>query len=953
MFKRIRIRTLITVVIVLLQTLLVLVSASGLYGIDTATRAHEATYINVSQLLAIERQEQGLARARMKLDRIVADPAANDREAALDDASALIARSDLQWRMYRRTLTRDHERSLASEVDAARQRLKTYGFAPLIASLRTHDQGPARALSFAALNADYSAYTRAVAKLEDDQIDESTRLYASAVQAEQWTMGLTAFMMLAGLVTALLAAFALRKTISRPLRHALDLLARIEAGNFSDTVVIERSDEIGALLAGMKRMKDALNASLGKLKASEQRFRALYEATPAMLHSTDCDGRLMHVSETWLATLGYTRDEVMERLWTDFLTPDSRRRAIGADSPCDTPPGWTAAAEYRMRCKNGALIDISVASIVERDHQGYPVRYLTVLEDVTERKRAQAELAAQLERLRVTLHSIGDGVITTDANGNVEYLNPVAEQLTGWHNADARGQWSSAVFRIVNETTRAPAKNPITVCLSEDRIVGLANHTILISRDGSEYHIEDSAAPIKDSAGRTLGVVLVFHDVSEQHRLSQEMTHRATHDMLTGLLNRDEFERRLHAALTSTRTDGSSHALMYIDLDQFKLVNDAGGHAAGDRLLRQVVEVIRKLIRPADTFARLGGDEFGLIVERCSIQTAQDIADRICRSIDAFRFRHGNLRLHTGASIGLVPLDGRWPNTANVLQAADSACYAAKEAGRNRVHTYVEADQMIESRREDMQWVRRLEQAIDTGRFVLHWQHITPLVDSDEGIHGEMLLRLVGEDGKLIPPGAFLPSADRFQMTSRIDRWVIQQVFAWMTEHRAMLSNVSTVAVNLSGLSIGDRDFQQYALDLLNAMPFDHEKLCFEITETAAITNLGDATCFFRTMQARGVRFALDDFGSGVSSFGYLKSLPVEYLKIDGQFIRNLEHDLVDQATVRCIRDIARITGKKTIAEFVESETVETLLREIGIDYAQGFLRHRPEALELVFSPSA
>jgi EAL domain-containing protein (putative c-di-GMP-specific phosphodiesterase class I) len=367
-------------------------------------------------------------------------------------------------------------------------------------------------------------------------------------------------------------------------------------------------------------------------------------------------------------------------------------------------------------------------------------------------------------------------------------------------------------------------------------------------------------------------------------------------------------------------------------------------------LLRQVVDLIRGLLRPVDTFARLGGDEFGLIVSRQTLGQAQATAHTICQTIDAFRFQHGNQRLHTGASIGLVPLDSRWPTAAALMQAADSACYAAKEAGRNRVHTYVEADRMIEARREDMQWVRRLEQALDAGRFVLYWQHIKPLNADEGGIHGEILLRMIGEGGKLIPPGAFLPSAERFQMASRIDRWVVHAVFTWMASHHAKLGDVSTIAVNLSGLSIGDRHFRQYVLDLLATMPLDRQKLCFEITETAAITNLTDAIEFLRIMRAQGIRFALDDFGSGAASFAYLKSLPADYLKIDGQFIQRLEHDLVDQATVRCIRDIARITGKKTIAEFVETESVEALLRNIGIDYTQGYLRHRPQALDQVFA---
>ena len=506
------------------------------------------------------------------------------------------------------------------------------------------------------------------------------------------------------------------------------------------------------------------------------------------------------------------------------------------------------------------------------------------------------------------------------------------------------------VLQIVDETTRLYAQNPVEACLSQDRVVGLTHHMVLISRDCREYCVEESAAPIKNADGQTLGVVLVFRDVSEQRRLIQEMTYRATHDTLTGLFNRDEFERRLQIALTSAHSGDAEYALMYIDLDQFKLANDAGGHATGDQLLKQVVGLIRKLVRKGDAFARLGGDEFGLILNHCSIEEAQCIARKICHAVDTFRFQHGSQPLHIGASIGLVPVDTRWPTTASILQAADSACYAAKQAGRNRVHTYFAADEAIEFHREDMQWVRRLKQALDNGQFALHWQHIRPLGSEREGLHGEVLVRLIDDEGNLISPGAFLPSAERFHMASCIDRWVVRNVFEWMAMHRSALSHVDTLAINLSGQSIEDRDFHHYVTELIRTIAFDHHKVCFEITETTTITNLGDAQLFFESMKAFGVRFALDDFGSGASSFGYLKSFPVDYLKIDGQFIRGLADDAVDQATVRCIREVATITGKKTVAESVETEAVETLLRDIGIDYAQGFLRHRPEAIDTILN---
>jgi len=671
-----------------------------------------------------------------------------------------------------------------------------------------------------------------------------------------------------------------------------------------------------------------------------------------MAHSIDAQGRLILVSDVWLSTLSYERGEVVGRFWPDFLTPASRIYAIDVVIPELFRTGHCKDIEYQMVRKDGALIDMLVSSFIEHDASGMPLQSLTIIQDVTQRKREQSELAEQHERLRVTLDSIGDGVITTDADGRIQYLNPVAERLTGWSSGEARGRPSSPVFNIVHEETRRRAMSPVNVCLSENRTVGLAGHTILLSRDCREYHIEDSAAPIKDAAGRTVGVVLVFRDVSEQRLLSLEMTHRATHDELTGLLNRSEFERRLESTLSVAHNGGGRYVLMYIDLDRFKLVNDAGGHAVGDRLLKQVASLLERIARQHDNdiFARLGGDEFGLIVEHCSIEAAQGIAQKICEEIDAFRFPHGDQLLHVGASIGLVQVDERWPTVASLLRAADSACYAAKEAGRNRFLAYFAADEMIESHQKDMQWARRIEHAQDKGQLVLHWQEIKAFHHNAEGLHGEVLLRLVGEDGKLISPGAFLPSAERFYMASRIDRWVVNETFEWMARHREALGHLDMLSINLSGQSIGDRDFHRYVIELIQSIAFDHHKLCFEITETAAIINLSDAISFLESMRAFGIRLALDDFGSGFSSFGYLKNLPADYLKIDGQFIRDLATNPGGQATVRCIHEVARITGKKTVAESVETEAVEALLREIGIDYTQGYLRHRPEPLDRILT---
>ncbi len=580
---------------------------------------------------------------------------------------------------------------------------------------------------------------------------------------------------------------------------------------------------------------------------------------------------------------------------------------------------------------------------------GRPVRLSGALQDVTERRKLSAQLAEQHELMRVTLQSIGDAVITTDATGRITWLNPVAERMTGWRQDESQGKALEEIFRIVDETTRAVAPNPVAACLAEGRIVGLADHTILISKDGTEFGIEDSAAPIVRNDGVVLGVVLVFHDVSEQRRLSKEMKYRATHDALTGLKNRTEFEARLKHLLGKSREDRSCHALLYLDLDQFKIVNDTCGHAVGDILLRQVSRLFRGIARNCDTLARLGGDEFGIILENCSVELAEKLAQRICDAMDDFRFVHDGRKFRVGASIGLVPIDARWGDIAAVQKAADSACYAAKDAGRNRFHAWLETDVAMQSRQFEVQWTNRIERALDDGGFVLHAQTIRALSADKPGLHAELLLRMKNDDGSLAAPGAFLPAAERFHLISRIDRWVLREATRWIASVIAV-QDIRLISLNLSGRSIGDRAFHAWAFDVLERAGRDIcSRICIEITETEAITNLADAAAFIERVRSMGIKVALDDFGAGASSFGYLKSLRVDFMKIDGRFIRDLVTDKLNDVMVRCFVDIAKVVGVQTVAEFVETSETLDRLRIIGVDYAQGFLLGKPEPLARIF----
>lgn len=569
------------------------------------------------------------------------------------------------------------------------------------------------------------------------------------------------------------------------------------------------------------------------------------------------------------------------------------------------------------------------------------------LRNLLQRVALTQMLDEERELLSLTLHSIGDGVITTDENGNVAMLNQVAEQLTGWLQTEAQGKALDQVFNIVHQKSRRTIQNPAERALAEQRVVGIPNHTMLLSRDGGEYLIEDSTAPIRNRQNQIIGAVIVFHDVTEQRRQIEEaFAFNATHDSLTGLINSSEFNRRLERALEFAADDSSvRHTLLMVDLDQFKLVNDACGHAVGDRVLQNMATLIEHCVRSGDTLARIGSDEFAVLMEHCPAGPGQKVAESICDRLDNYRFIHDQHRFRIGASIGLVEVSGEWKSCADILQAADTACTAAKESGRNRVHTYFSLKaETLKEKQGVANWASRLDEAMEHDRFLLYAQRIAPLTDPSRLPSYEVLLRLRAEDGALVSPGLFISAAERYHMAARLDRWVVEKTLSLM-EQSPILDRLDKISINLSGQSVGDKTFHKNLEALLRATSLDLGKLCFEITETSAIKRIEDAIYMMSRLKELGVRFSLDDFGSGASSFGYLKALPVDFLKIDGQFVRFLPTDPVDVATVRCIADMASLLQKETVAEFVETEAGLETLKALGVNYAQGYLVHKPELL--------
>ncbi len=464
-------------------------------------------------------------------------------------------------------------------------------------------------------------------------------------------------------------------------------------------------------------------------------------------------------------------------------------------------------------------------------------------------------------------------------------------------------------------------------------------HHLLVSREGARIEIQDSAAPIRDRDGSIIGAVVVFHDVSQLQSMARRMAFLASHDPLTGLLNRREFEERLKEILESARSQGLQHALLYLDLDQFKIVNDTCGHIAGDELLKQLAHHLAREIRSSDTLARLGGDEFGIILERCSVEKARRIADGLRQFIKDFRFVWQHRSFEIGVSIGLVPIGADAGSLTDVLAAADSACYVAKDEGRNRIHLYQPDDTALAQRQGEMLWVHRLRHGLETNNFELYCQSIVPLAtDRNEGNFYEILVRMHEQD--IVLPAAFIPAAERYHLMPAIDRWVIESVFTLLqraaTHTPGKRLPVDRVAINLSGQSLGDEHFLEFVIECFVRHHIAPSMICFEITETAAIANLTRARDFIGRLKKMGCRFALDDFGSGLSSFGYLKTLPVDYLKIAGDFVCDIVDDPVDHAMVEAINQIGHVMNLTTIAESVETVEILEKLRAGGVDYGQG-----------------
>lgn len=583
--------------------------------------------------------------------------------------------------------------------------------------------------------------------------------------------------------------------------------------------------------------------------------------------------------------------------------------------------------------------------------------------DHVHRCRTENILTYEKERAQVTLDSIADGVITTDVFGRIDYINPFAIRLTGWPLSEARGRPLAEVLTMLNPADRVRVDDAFERCLSgvmspmyptEMLVVPRASQVAFDLDIETEFSVEAVGSAIRDRNNEVIGATLVLHDVTELRGMTRQMSWQASHDSLTGLINRREFESQLKRALLMAREEGKLYVLMYLDLDQFKVVNDTCGHLAGDEMLKQMTMILQKSVRRNDTLARLGGDEFGVLLHGCDVEHAERIAESILRGIQDFRFGWQGRSFDVGVSIGIMEVTPDCQDMAELLSNADAACYVAKDQGRNRAHVYRLDDAVVAQRHGEMQWVHRINRALSEERLRLYYQPVQVLDGSNAtDAYCELLVRMVDEGGQLTPPMAFIPAAERYQLMTTIDRWVVHSVLAAIGAGGSRLDDFRVCAINLSGQSLCNESFLDFVLGKLAEHRVDPARVCFEITETSAIANLQRATEFIAQLSRMGCRFALDDFGSGLSSFAYLKDLNVEYLKIDGAFVRDLDNDPIDGAMVAAINQIGHVMGKKTIAEAVENEAILNKLRAFGVDYAQGYGVARPMPLDIVLQADA
>ncbi len=760
------------------------------------------------------------------------------------------------------------------------------------------------------------------------------------------TPGVMWFLTSAVLAVGVAALFYWKRRQERAVRDFSEQLRQLarEDGQAGRVRVENKPQSLGRLGSAVNTLLEDLERRGSRLQDREALFQRLVETVhDAVLVHGDA---ILFANTRFLALLGAGTAEVVGRPLTAFVSPDYvelvqtnlRRRLAGEP----------AAERYEVDLlgAHGEVSRVELASTLI-DSAGEPALLLTALEMLPD---VQASATPARPRAMVTLDAMGESVITVDADGRIDYVNHSAETLLGQPFDQVIGKRFAEVASLVDEMDRHSLGDPVHKALTAGGRVSMGRRAVLVPANGTaEHSVELSVTPLLSDTRETLGLVLVLHDTSELRGLTRQMTYQASHDALTGLVNRREFERRLSEALDLARAGEGMHALCYLDLDRFKTVNDTCGHTAGDNMLREVASIIKEAVRDSDTVGRIGGDEFALLLVGCPLEKARQLADDVVRSVGEYRFVWRDKIFNIGVSIGLVEI-GRGAGTLeDLMNSADSACYVAKKLGGVHVQVYSAREEASARHNGEIQWLQKLQSALRDDKFELFYQ---PIVHARSGgVSGpalEVFVRLQGEDGQPgAPPSEFLRAAERYRLMPLVDRWVVQHVLSALGRGGMRLPEGRSVAINLAGQTLGDAEFLEFVVDCFDHSGASPGDICFEVTESSLVASLEHARRFIDVLHGMGCEFALDDFGSGLSSFSTLRTLPMDYLKIDGSFIRNLAGDTVNQALVAAMIELSRTLNFRIVAEQVEDQLSLDTVKNMGIDFVQGFIVGRPQRLSV------
>lgn len=701
--------------------------------------------------------------------------------------------------------------------------------------------------------------------------------------------------------------------------------------------------ELAGIGAAVSRLIEGLQNKERQLRERDQLFTELANAIPdaVLVHRE----RVIFANEAASRLLGVEPGQLTGRPVIDLVQPAYRAMVRQAISRRLAAEGKSERMELQLAGTAEGSVWVE-ASSMPFEYRGQRT-LLTVARDISYRKGVEASLGRGRQQAQVTLESIGEGVVTTDVQGNIDFMNSAAEKMTGTSRDAALGKRLSDIVRLVDESDRRDLGDPVMRCLTDRRRISMGRRAMMMSQaEGRELSIELSASPIRGPGETILGAVVIMHDVSEVRGLTKRMSYQATHDALTGLINRLEFERRLEQALNAAREENVTHVLCYLDLDRFKPVNDTCGHIAGDSLLRSIAALIREKVRESDSVARLGGDEFGLLLIGCPLDKARQIADDVCQAVRDFRFVWQDKIFTIGVSFGLVEVGRDSASIEDLLGAADSACYVAKQEGRGRVHVYSARDEASARQRGEIYWLRQLQAALKEDRFELHIQPVLSV--AGRGTPGpalEVFLRLTDEQGRVVAPAQFLQAAERYHLMGSLDRWVVRAALAALGQGALRLPENRSCSINLSAQALGDDAFLEFIVDCLDQSQVAPSQVCFEVSENAVMGNLEHARRFAGVLHGLGCQFGLDDFGSGVGALASLRDLSIDYLKIDGTYTHALRTDPLNQQVVAAIARLAKTLGFRVVAEQVETQADFDALREMDVDFIQGYYVEKPHRL--------